>query len=211
VKVWLIVVLATAIISFGLSAGFVRAAEKGSQEVVVGVERKEIVLIQKDVILTLSGLPTESVIAPFDLENATFHSVALSPQGNLVAFSVKGKTHDWLGLYDIQKKNVTEISFLYGGDAGELSWSPDGHYLAAEAIPASGIRTILVIDSTDQKIIATLPQVSGDGEKIAEVFQPWWSKDGEILHFKATRTANEAPFNHQLLLNSIEVPGPHKK
>ena len=119
------------------------------QSIYIPGDNPTVIRSEKGIILSIEELPKESSIAKgFKLSNQSFSHVALSPDCKKVAFSVRGSVHDWTGLLILQSGEIKQLTFIYGGAAGKLYWSPNSEYLAIENRYGSGLRKIDIVDAT---------------------------------------------------------------
>lgn len=80
----------------------------------------------------------------------------VSPKGGVEAFIIinaDGRS-DWLCLLDFEKQTISILDNSNHGSFDFINWSPDGKFIALEATPASGWRTITVINVNSKKLIS---------------------------------------------------------
>jgi hypothetical protein len=136
-----------------------------------------------------------SAVAPdFNLDSKELRDAKLSPDRKLIAFTVTGNTHDWIGILTLgPRMSARDVDVLFEGTAtGPIAWSPDATYLAVEAVPASGLRTIRIIDASQSKPPASLSVLISKDLPV-ETYAPSW--DGNVLIFKKkmSESAEEKP------------------
>lgn len=133
------------------------------------------------ILLRIHDLPQESRLARgLALGRDRFSQAILSPRGDLMAFAVDG-FHGWSGLYDLNRNKITEVAFFFQGKATQLSFSPDGRYLAAEAIGAGGFSAVSLWDvQADKALTWQAPKSPADLPADARI-QAWVGDDLQIL------------------------------
>lgn len=133
------------------------------------------------IILRIHDLPQESRLAKgLALGRDHFAQAILSPRGDLVAFAVDG-FHGWSGLYDLNRNKITEVAFFFQGKATQLSFSPDGRYLAVEAMGAGGFSAVSLWDvQADNALNWQAPKSPADLPADARI-QEWVGDDLQIL------------------------------
>jgi len=105
-------------------------------------------------ILCIDDLPQESRIAKgLALGRERFSQAILSPSDNFVAFAVEG-FHGWGGLYDLNRNEIHELAFFFQGRVTQLSFSPEGRYLAIEAMGSGGFLNLTLWDVKEKKSIS---------------------------------------------------------
>lgn len=107
-----------------------------------------------------------------------FYNVALSPDKTKVAFSFHGVAWDYLGIWEVATNMLRYVSH---GDLGygNLTWSPDGKYIAYISGAIFGVNVIDI--QRKERIFKDLPNGT-------QVFQntdsPQWSSDSRQLFFR---------------------------
>jgi hypothetical protein len=135
-------------------------------------------------ILTVAALPKKSSLEPeLSIAARGFLAAVASPDKRRVAFSVEGDANDWIGILITHTTNVKEVDLIADGSASSvLAWSPQNLFLAAEITPASGLRSIDIIDTEKERLLISLPHLTNKDRPV-EVYAPTW-KNGSILSYK---------------------------
>lgn len=133
------------------------------------------------IILRIHDLPQESRLARgLALGRDRFSQAILSPRGNLMAFAVDG-FHGWSGLYDLNRNKISEVAFFFQGKATQLSFSPNGRYLAIEALGGGGFSAVLLWDVQEDKALSWQVPKSPSGLPANARIQEWVGGDLKIL------------------------------
>jgi WD40 repeat protein len=133
----------------------------------------------------------KSAVAPdFYLEAKEFRSAEISPDGKTIAFSITGNTHDWVGLFTFTSKNSQDVDILFSGTVGSLTWSADNNYVAVDTVPASGLRSIRLIDVANAKLVGSVAALAHLGHEV-ETYSPQWDKNTLLFIQKPADTGTE--------------------
>jgi tricorn protease len=103
-------------------------------------------------------------------------SGTVSPDGKMLAYTDKAQE---LWLLDIATKKPTRIAVGMDGDISDLTWSPDGQWLAY-TLPTPTFSRIMVYGLRDGK---TIPLTTDRYDS----YSPAWSPDGKWLYFLSDR------------------------
>jgi hypothetical protein len=136
------------------------------------------------VILSLEDLPKIAPEMPPPLQHLSsiaFTDAALNSNGNVLAFSVRGARHDWIGIYELTTQKISPISIVDHGAVENLSWIPGKLVLIAETVPARGTRTLEVIDLESKEHILLWDKYFEGG--IVETYDPHWDEEDNVLEF----------------------------
>ena len=118
---------------------------------------------------------------PFQLIDPAYgggnSGIAWSPEGDRIAFTNSRSGYSQVGVVEIDTGNVITITDT-PVEHGQISWSPDGRWLAYVKADDVGMSNDIVIASADgsghQKILT-----SGKGKR----FEPKFSPDGEFIAY----------------------------
>jgi len=144
-----------------------------------------------ETVLTIAQLPEELEQLPIGLGNQSFADVALSPDGRVVGFAVKGHV-GWAGLLDLTTRSVRPVLLVAEGSVDRLlGWSPDGRYLAVQVTPASGFKSIKIIDANSGGAVATpFAENAYTHEPDVDIINTSWDRSGTIFRFELRRAEN---------------------
>jgi Tol biopolymer transport system component len=132
-------------------------------------------------LLTVAWLDSAGQMQPLPLKPGLYGRLSLSPDGKRLAMTVYGGSGSDIQVYDWQRDTMTRLTFT--GAAQRPVWSPDGRYIAFEAvgIGMSAIRS----DGAGQPQLLTQSKESQN---------PWsFTPDGKRLGFdeQASKTLND--------------------
>ena len=135
----------------------------------------------KQLILQIKDIPSESKIAKgLLLGNEYFSHAILSPKGDYVAFVVEG-FHGWCGLYEFKQEKISEIAFFFNGSVNKLLFSPNGRYLAIEAVVGGGFSTVSLFDVSKFKSLDFAIPKSTTGYPADVLLQEWSDNNLKVL------------------------------
>lgn len=172
------------VLVFCISFGYQWYRESHRTHVTISGDRKSIIHIDslgsKRELLHVVNLPTKDTINPdHELYNQAFVDAKLSPKHDFVAFSVKS-VPEWIGIYDIRNNEITDLDFVFDGNAGTVLWSPNNRFFAVEILPPSGYTVIEIYDTQTKKSIET-PYDQIVPQQGLDMTKPQWSPDGNSL------------------------------
>lgn len=164
--------------------------------------RRARIPFESQVVLSAADLPQKSAVhAPVLFSGQKFSYLALSPDGNRLAFSVDGDNHDWTGLLDLTDGSVRQLTLNFDALAATPHWSTDGRFLAVEGEVGSERKRVTLVALEQGKECVL------DGaalrNKFLNVSDPWWSEKGDKIYFKAE--VNNA-FRRSLGLKPMGAP-----
>lgn len=114
-------------------------------------------------------------LASYDHEEAALEALAFSPDGRLLATATRGFVAMWRVPDAAASADADHLIYTVqiepGGASDIFTFTPDGRYL----IFGGGNANLLVIDPRTGRLIARLPEVSGD--RMSAAFSP----DGDLM------------------------------
>ena len=82
----------------------------------------------------------------FGVSATSFRHIAPAPRADRVAWETAGAVHDLLGVVPASGGDIVVLDFYFDSSARELSWAPNGRYLAAIYDSPSGVAELRVYD-----------------------------------------------------------------
>jgi hypothetical protein len=148
-----------------------------------GLIRRTEIPFASVVLLSAADLPPQSQAHPKILfGEQKFSYLKVSPDGQILAFSVDGELSDWSGLYDLETKKHSEVSVSFDSEALAPYWNGDGRKVAFETEEANGRRAIQIHD-LDQASTCELDGIAAKN-KYFNLHHPFWSESGDKLYFQ---------------------------
>jgi hypothetical protein len=71
-------------------------------------------------------------------------AVSVSPDRRVVAITLVGANHGWVGLLDVSSKSLVDSVLILGGGIRHAVWSGGSQYLALETSDATGLSGVVV-------------------------------------------------------------------
>ncbi len=116
------------------------------------------ILDQSGTVLLSNDIAPGSMEVDEDVEfgvSGQFTSAALSPDSNLIAFTISGAAHGggWIAKLEQgpEASNITPVAFQYGGSVEVIEWSPDSRFVVFSLSTPAPSELLWVVDSANLK------------------------------------------------------------
>ena len=146
-------------------------------------ERGQLVFSRSGVDTDIWSMPVGHPASPLRVTNSTLpdHGPTLSPDGARIAFCSERTGVEEIWACDANGLHPVQLTFLGKGfGATSPSWSPDGVWIAFDAI-VQGNRDIYLVPAKGGKVRRLTDHPAADA-------QPSWSHDGQVIYFMSARS-----------------------